>query len=230
MPLGAVEQHGPHLPVALDQLVVGHVARLAAERAEATKEVPVLVTPVVAFGSSHHHLPYGGTLSVRSSTLAALLADLLGSAAAWGVRRVVLLNGHGGNEDIARQAARDAALVHPGKFAAAAYWTLAERELTEAASRFGMRPIPGHAGGFETSLMLALDPQLVDDAARAAMLSRPAEPPAASGYRAAHVEQHGWVEAVEGYTDSSEAASADAGAAFLEVAVSAAARFLADFS
>jgi creatinine amidohydrolase len=59
-PVGATEQHGPHLPVATDSWAVEHIARAAAS--EAAKEIPVLVAPTMPFGSSHHHLPFGGTI------------------------------------------------------------------------------------------------------------------------------------------------------------------------
>jgi creatinine amidohydrolase len=213
VPLGATEQHGPHLPVGVDHLVVAHVARAAAER------VPVLVAPVVAYGASHHHLPYAGTLSLRSATLTALLGDIVASAAAWGVQRVLLLNGHGGNEDIARQVARDADLT----VAAAAYWTLAGAELRDEAARRGIDPVPGHAGGFETSLMLALQPELVDRAALAGLRGRdPLPPPIGTAF----VDRPGWVAALDGYTDDARAAGAAAGQAFLELAVAATARVL----
>ena len=59
LPTGAIEQHGPHLPVGTDFFAVEYVARTAA--AEAAAQIPVLVTPTMPFGSSHHHLPFGGT-------------------------------------------------------------------------------------------------------------------------------------------------------------------------
>lgn len=226
VPVGATEQHGPQLPVGVDHLVVAHVARAAAERVGDD----VLVAPVVAFGSSHHHLPYAGTLSLRSRTLAAVLEDLVASAAAWGVRRVVLLNGHGGNEDIVGQVARDAVLTAPLRVAAASYWTLAWSELCEEARRRGIAPVPGHAGGFETSVMLALRGELVDGGALGELGPGGPEPSVAPAAARAHVETHGWVQEIDGYTDDARNASAEAGEAFLELAVAATARLIADLA
>src|SRR5438034_8081666 len=66
LPVGATEQHGPHLPVGTDRFTVEHIARAAA--AEAAGRIPVLVAPTLPFGSSHHHLPFGGTLSLGTET------------------------------------------------------------------------------------------------------------------------------------------------------------------
>ncbi len=74
LPTGAIEQHGPHLPVGTDFFAVEHVARTAA--AEAAAQIPVLVTPTMPFGSSHHHLPFGGTMSLSTETYFRVIFDL----------------------------------------------------------------------------------------------------------------------------------------------------------
>ena len=66
MPVAATEQHGPHLPVGTDMFTVEHIARRAAD--EAADRIPVVVTPTLPFGSSHHHFPFGGTLSLTTET------------------------------------------------------------------------------------------------------------------------------------------------------------------
>ena len=66
LPVGAMEQHGPHLPVGTDSFTVEYIARTAA--AELAADVPVLVAPTLPFGSSHHHLPFSGTLSLGTET------------------------------------------------------------------------------------------------------------------------------------------------------------------
>ena len=63
-PIGAIEQHGPHLPVGTDTLIVKHLAEEAAK--DANKEIPVVVAPTLPFGSSDHHLPFGGTMSLST--------------------------------------------------------------------------------------------------------------------------------------------------------------------
>ncbi|HEX4813001.1 MAG TPA: creatininase family protein, partial [Nonomuraea sp.] len=153
LPVGAVEQHGATLPVGTDILVS---TQIAARAAAGPADVPVLVAPGLPYGSSHHHLPLAGTLSLRSTTFLAVLADLLASAAATGFRAIVLWNGHGGNDDLIRQAARDAVLEHEIAVAAASYWTVGGDRLRELAHEAGIETVPGHAGAFEAALTLAL--------------------------------------------------------------------------
>jgi creatinine amidohydrolase len=88
LPVGATEQHGPHLPVGVDAYTVTHIARVAA--AEVAGQLPVLVAPTLPFGSSHHHLPFGGTLSLGTETYYRVLADLAESLVAGGFRRIFI--------------------------------------------------------------------------------------------------------------------------------------------
>ncbi|MGH7919853.1 MAG: creatininase family protein [Candidatus Dormibacteraceae bacterium] len=107
-PLGATEQHGPHLPVATDSLLVEMIAEQAALKLEGS--IPVLVAPTLAFGSSAHHLPFGATLSLPTTTYLTVLMELGKSAFTCWFRRVFFLNGHGGNAELAELAARDVAI------------------------------------------------------------------------------------------------------------------------
>src|ERR1035437_7426 len=100
LPLGAVEQHGPHLPVSTDTDIVRQVAL----QAEKQLSDDILLCPVLPFGSSHHHLSFGGTLSVSISTYTQLITELVESLLTGGFRRIVLLNGHGGNITPVKQA------------------------------------------------------------------------------------------------------------------------------
>ena len=158
LPLGATEQHGPHLPSGTDFLTIDHVARYAAARASA--EISVTVAPVLPFGCSDHHLIFGATLSLHTESYYRVLTDLIRSLVTDGFRRIFLLNGHGGNHELAQLAARDVALELPARVGAGSYWTIAWDALIELQAHLGCR-LPGHAGTFETSMMLALDPDLV---------------------------------------------------------------------
>src|SRR5579864_632002 len=158
LPLGATEQHGPHLPAGTDFYTVEHLARAAAERA--SSEIAITVAPALPFGSSDHHLIFGATLSLRTETYYRVLTDLLRSLVTDGFRRIFLLNGHGGNHELAELAARDIALELPARIAAASYWTIAWDALVAVQAHIGCR-LPGHAGVFETSMMLSLRPELV---------------------------------------------------------------------
>src|SRR5215472_11937967 len=98
LPLGATEQHGPHLPAGTDFLAIEHLARAAAERA--ASEISITVAPTLPFGSSDHHLVFGATLSLRTETYYRVLTDLLKSLITDGFRKIFLLNGHGGNHEL----------------------------------------------------------------------------------------------------------------------------------
>src|SRR3954451_23850199 len=123
LPVGATEQHGPHLPTGTDSFAVEHIARGAA--AKASEQVPVIVTPTLPFGSSSHHLAFGGTLSITTETYYRLLTDLVESLITDGFKRVFVLNGHGGNSELIQLVVRDLALKHDVDLAAAPYWTIA---------------------------------------------------------------------------------------------------------
>lgn len=97
VPLGSVEQHGPHLPLATDTVIATAVAQRLAERAHEDGE-RVLVAPPVAYGASGEHEGFPGTISLGTSALSFVLRELARSASAW-TARIVLVNGHGGNTD-----------------------------------------------------------------------------------------------------------------------------------
>ena len=160
MPTAAIEQHGPHNPIGLDTMCCMAVARGAAE---AAGELDVIVSPPLHFGSSDHHRPFPGVMTLRSGTFSLVLNELLESLTLSGFRRILILNGHGGNILLIQQAARDFVLEHPDvRVAAGAYWDIARPRL-EAVEASRQVHVPGHGGDFETSLMLHLDPELVRD-------------------------------------------------------------------
>jgi creatinine amidohydrolase len=224
LPVGATEQHGPHLPTGTDFLCAEHIARLAAARA--AERIAVVVAPTLPFGSSHHHLPFGATLSLATETYYRVLIDLLDSAIGGGFQRVFVLNGHGGNHELVQLAARDVALKQRASVAAASWWTLAEDALVAAGAAQRGR-VPGHAGALETALMLALQPDLV----RAPRPHRDGGPgldarPFSAGYR---VEESGFWQSFDGFTDSPDRAEAEHGQVYLEAAISAAADAFVEF-
>lgn len=224
LPLGATEQHGPHLPVGTDFYIVEHLAREAASTV--SDEFPTLVAPVLAFGSSDHHLPFGGTLSLTTVTYYGVLCDLLRSLAISGFRRLFLLNGHGGNHELAQLAARDVALTHDLVIGAASYWTLAWDALVAMDAHKSAR-LPGHAGRFETSVMMALRGQYVGSE-----LPFRADPPDSdpkSAYGAYRLERHSYWRSIEGYSDSPSTAAAELGEKYLSVLIEGVANALREF-
>jgi creatinine amidohydrolase len=213
VPMGAVEQHGHHLPTGTDSLIAGALARAAAERAAADLEGDVIVLPQQWVGASDHHLPFGGTLSLRPSTLLAVLEDVLASVAGAGARRVVLVNGHGGNSGVCHAAAAAASARHGLAVAHLDYWQLLPINVeTDGA------PVPGHAGAFETSMLLALRPELVKQAPDRAA---PPDFPAPAGVTVHSAPQ--WA-AIDGYTDHPERASESLGLSLQEELVTQMAR------
>ena len=158
IPIGAIEQHGPHLPVNTDSLILEQVLQTSAQGCRQ----PVLITPSIQYGYSPHHFGFPGVLSLQSETILALLKDIGTSVVRCGFTRIVLMTGHGGNMHVVGQTARDLGCLNPGVTAAGtSYWDIAMEGLKERMS--GLTPwIPGHAGLFETSLVLAIREDLVD--------------------------------------------------------------------
>lgn len=224
LPIGATEQHGPHLPTGTDAFTIETLVREAA--AEASKDIPLIVTPTLPFGSSHHHFVFGATLSLSTETYYRVLCELIESLINDGFTRIFLVNGHGGNHELAQLAARDMALRHPVRVAAGSYWTMAWDQLIAADAHRGRR-LPGHAGDFETSIVLSLRPDLV-----------PAERPHRDGvfesnpsgfHQSYRVERHGFWREIDGFTDSPDRATAEKGTLFREVVIRALSRAFVEF-
>ena len=153
LPVGAIEQHGPHLPLDTDAWDADHLARLVAE---ACAEPHPLVLPLIAYGVSYSHEDFSGTLGVSPEALARIVYDVGMSAARHGITKLVILNGHGGNVPTLQFAAqtinRDAHI-----------FTCVDTGETSDADVAEIAETPGdvHAGEIETSTSLATRPELV---------------------------------------------------------------------
>jgi creatinine amidohydrolase len=155
-PVAACEQHSRHLPTFTDTLLVTAVA----EGVEAALPRNVLLLPTLWLGASSHHLRFGATLSAEADTHVTILCELLTPLLEDGYERVLVLNGHGGNTDTVHMALRRLQPRFRNRvMSGAAYWELAEAELGALAE--GPRKGMGHACEFETSMVLALRPDLV---------------------------------------------------------------------
>lgn len=156
-PIGATEQHGPHLPVLTDTIVAESVATAAAERSTAQ----CALLPTLAYGRSGEHRGFPGTISLSTSTLLAVCLELGSSLVASGFAKLVFVNGHGGQPHALEVVARDIRaacglqvfVITPMRAGAPAGWDLVDAD-------YGI-----HAGQIETAVMLALAPELVDLAA-----------------------------------------------------------------
>jgi creatinine amidohydrolase len=143
LPIGSIEQHGPHLPVSTDSLIAEHIARMVAER------IGAFVLPVMTFGVSFEHRPMFN-VSVKNSVLSEIVADVCLSLSENGIEQIILLNGHYGNigalqytsQNLVGRVPKDVHIytIH--------YWHLLDHEFD-------------HAGEVETSLVLAIAPELV---------------------------------------------------------------------
>jgi creatinine amidohydrolase/Fe(II)-dependent formamide hydrolase-like protein len=154
---GATEQHGPHMPLATDALLGDHLAHMVAERLDA------FVAPTVRVGCSEHHLEFTGTLSISEGTFHAIVADILRSLARGGFACAVLLPTHGGNFGPLAAALELLGPV-PGLEVRAltdlsALFTIARLGAEEHGVPLGEGGL--HAGEWETSMMLAIHPELV---------------------------------------------------------------------
>ena len=228
IPTGSTEQHGPHLPLIVDSCTAEHIARSAAARA--ASDVPIVVAPTVTYGSSHHHLPWAGSMSLSVRTYMAVIEDLIRCVAHHGGKRVALVNGHGGN--VAPHDVVTSALTLELDIAVAAvsYWTLAEKELA-AEGLDGLGGIPGHAGGFETSLMLALRPDIINlDQRGVGVPAAPADEDWVGPRLGGLVRQLGAFERAGGVSDDAGGASGERGQRLLEVTIEVVRRFLVDFA
>jgi creatinine amidohydrolase len=158
-PLGAFEQHGPHLPLTTDTDIVTAIAD-AVESAMADR---VLMLPTLWLGHSTHHMHFPGTLDVRQMHYIAMIQDLCRSILSMGATKIFLLNGHGGNDIPVRTAMREVKTELAGRAGIhvlyAAYWMLAAASIREI--RESEPGGVGHACEMETSLMLHLHPDRV---------------------------------------------------------------------
>ncbi|MDI3418734.1 creatininase family protein [Streptomyces luteolus] len=171
LPMGAVEQHGPHLPLATDRMIAEHFAA----RVDEELGTDVLVLPSVAVGCSDHHRDFGGTLSVSHETFLRQVEDVAGCVLDQGFRHLLLLNAHGGNEGIGQVALERLGTRWPGRhIVRTAWWRIAADELTRL-SESGPGGV-GHACELETSLMQVIAPALVDLDAAPPMTNTPAFP------------------------------------------------------
>ena len=155
-PIAACEQHARHLPVFTDSILCSAVA----DGVERSNRPQILLLPVLWLGASEHHLPFGGTLTATLPTYETVLVELLAPLLRDGFRRVMVLNGHGGNNDPLRVALRRLDVMFPQSvLTGAAYWDLASEEIAALCS--GPRKAMGHACEIETSMMMHLRPDLV---------------------------------------------------------------------
>ena len=160
VPIGSLEQHGNHLPTGTDTILVEEVVTRGAE--QVADEVPVLMTPPLWLGYSPHHLPFGGTVTGEFDTLLASIEEVADSALENGFDSLLLVNGHGGNRPLLATATATVGRNHPdAEILGVTYFELAGETIDDlrVSASGGM----AHGGELETSMLLHLHPELVDE-------------------------------------------------------------------
>ncbi|MDI1246662.1 MAG: creatininase family protein [Rhodoferax sp.] len=164
LPVAATEQHGPHLPLSVDTVLVDGIVNAALAHLPAP--LPALILPTQSVGLSPEHTRFPGTLTLKNETILRLWTDIAESVAAAGIRKLVLFNSHGGNVSVMDLVARDLRARLDMLVYSVSWFNLPLMDaqgqdvntlFSAGEHRFGI-----HGGDIETSMMLALDPAHVD--------------------------------------------------------------------
>ncbi|GEM87203.1 creatininase family protein [Meiothermus granaticius] len=207
LPIGAIEQHGPHLPLCTDAKLAEATVQRAFEALPA--EVAAWYLPVQSYGKSNEHTGYPGTLALSASTLMGVVRDIAVSLHRAGFRRLMLFNAHGGNKALLEMMCRDLR-AELGLLCFLVQGQVDASRLPPSEQRFGI-----HAGTLETALMLHLTPGLV----------RQPLPPAryprfdSQNFNLTLLPQVAWLTrdwSPEGHFGNPQAAVAEAGQAWFE--------------
>jgi creatinine amidohydrolase len=163
IPVAALEQHGRHMPVFTDSMLLGEVVRRVRENRSVAERV--LFTPLQWLGNSEHHLDFPGTMSASPRVYLDLLRDMAENFLFNGFRRILILNGHGGNIIPAQQAFFELRQKYRDRndlcLLTTTYWTLGGQP-HQVDSQIKQQQM-GHACEWETSMMLRINPHLVGD-------------------------------------------------------------------
>lgn len=158
-PVAAIEQHGPHLPLAVDSAIVLGVLGKALEKLD--PNIPCYVLPPLYYGKSDEHIRFPGTVTLTAETLLHVLGEVAESVYRAGFRKLAYVNGHGGQPEVVNIAAREARVRHMDFTLFPTFiWSVPHCGAQMVSEREFMHGI--HAGALETALLLALLPDQVD--------------------------------------------------------------------
>lgn len=230
LPVAATEQHGPHLPLDVDTQLVDGVVQAALPHLAAN--LPVLVLPTQAVGLSPEHTGFAGTLTLKATTVIQLWTELAESVARTGVRKLVLLNSHGGQVGLMDVVGRDlrarlGMLVYSVSWFNLPLGDAVDGLFSSEEHRFGI-----HGGDIETSMMLALAPHKVDMAQardfKSASQARAARFPILGNGRSAKLAWQTQDYNPAGAVGNAAAATAEKGRAVLDAAGRSLAQLVAE--
>jgi creatinine amidohydrolase len=156
IPLGSLEQHGPHLPMSTDTIIAEHLSNRIAERCKTA-----IVLPPVEFGCASEHTGFPGTISLRPETLSNILLETADSLMKSRLKRVFMINGHGGNRATVEVTLAKMKESFP-EMQAYSFTVIDVVKPKYNEIRKSDRKLVGHADEIETSMMLAIEPKLVD--------------------------------------------------------------------
>jgi creatinine amidohydrolase len=144
IPVGSLEQHGGHLPISTDSIIIESIANAVAEK------IPLLVLPTIPYGISFEHKPFFN-ISLSSTTLSMVISEICLSLYEYELPKIIILNGHHGNKGILQYISHsvERSMLQKSNIYSINYWQLLDRDFD-------------HAGFVETSLMLAIRPDLVN--------------------------------------------------------------------
>ena len=157
LPLGAMEQHGPHLPISTDSTIAEQMSLRGA--AKTTGDFPLLLMPTQEIGKSTEHTQFRGTLTHSAETLLQSWMEVGDSVARAGIRKLVFFNGHGGQPQIMEICCRELRIKHDMLCVGTSGWSFGQPPTSPVPELERQHGI--HAGTVETSIMLALVPDLV---------------------------------------------------------------------
>ncbi|MGW4774239.1 creatininase family protein [Nocardia sp. NPDC004278] len=158
LPVGSTEQHGPHLPTGVDDFLSAEACRRAAAIMVANNR-PVVVAPSLWCGLAQHHMEFGGTFTLTLATYHLLLRDLCQSVLTAGFTKILVVNGHGGNVTALNALSNELSEELSATIAVTSYFTAAQ---TRTAEVLDTQDTLMHACEGETSMMMAIAPELVD--------------------------------------------------------------------
>ncbi|WP_407542829.1 creatininase family protein (plasmid) [Deinococcus radiomollis] len=221
LPIGAIEQHGPHLPVWTDALLAERMTARAFELLP--PDVSALLLPALSYGKSNEHTGYPGTIALSAATLMATLRDIGAAVAKSGFTRLMFFNTHGGNKALLEMMVRDLR-AELGLLCFLTSGVADTSGLPEAERRFGI-----HANTVETSMMLHLTPELVQHPLPAAHYPDFTS----TTFNLTTQPQVGWLTrdwSEQGHFGDPSAATPEAGAGWFEESAAALARQITEAS